>query len=397
MEELPTEIRRAILVFVDIPSLKNLRLTSKLWRTLGEDYLISSTFVSLSFRNDISRLTALAKHSKFCLKIERLQFQHGEVNEYHARHNTYFLNCMQDSDTRMEMQTSVWSTYANLRAQKERYLPGSCDIHALNEAFGLLPNLKNVEVNLMTCPFQEDDHPEMLKEIWGIPSTRLMPRVATTERFTSLVSAIGSNTSTIRIESLSHDRLPFEFFAQRPVLISHMSGAFKSLTNLNLAIDYSDMPNNLHHSQAFQNLSICIRSATQLRSLNLQFLGRRKIDISDLLSTFRASNYLFTNLKTLTLRGIMSTETDLGDFLIRQKSLKSLQLGGLGLKTRHQPPNGGVHLSEGSFKELFAKIKSNLDLESFKLHGDLIGVESGERWILDGIENERNLWEFVTD
>ncbi|CZR62442.1 uncharacterized protein PAC_12339 [Phialocephala subalpina] len=397
MEELPTEIRRAILVFVDIRSLKNLRLTSTLWAELGEEYLISSTFNSLSHRNDISRLTALAKHPKFRLKIDSIQFQHGEVNEYHARHNTYFLNYMQDADIRMEMQTSVWFTYANLRAQKERYLPGSCDKDALNEAFGKLPNLKSIEVSLMTCPFQEDDHPEMLKEIWGIPSTRLMPRVATTERFTSLISAVGANIETIGIESLSHDRLPFEFFAQRPTLVSHMSGAFKSLTNLSLAIDYSDMPNNLHNSQAFQNLSICIRSATQLRTLSLQFLGRRKIDISDLLFSFRARSHIFKRLESLALRGIMSTETDLGDFLIKQQSLKSLQFGGLGLKTRHQPPNGGVHLSEGSFKNLFEKIKNNLELESFKLQGDLIGVESGERWILDRAEDEKDLWEFVTD
>lgn len=314
---------------------------------------------------------------------------------------------MQDSDIRMDMQTSVSSTYANLRAQKERYLPGSCDKDALEEAFNFLPNLKRIEVSLMTCPFQDDDHPEMLKEIWGIPSTRLMPRVATTERFTSLVSAIGSSLETITIESLSHDRLPFEFFAQRPNLISHMAGAFNSLTNLSLAIDYSDMPNNLHHTKAFQNLSKCMRSATHLQSLDLQFLGRRKIDVSDLLSSFRAndlilssngcSHHVFTHLENLTLRGITSTEAELGDFIIKHKSLKALQFGGLGLKTRHQPPNGGVHLSEGSFKDLFAKIKSHLALETFKLQGDLVGVESGERWILERAEDEKDLWEFVTD
>ncbi|KAE8443819.1 hypothetical protein EG329_001326 [Mollisiaceae sp. DMI_Dod_QoI] len=397
MEFLPTELRRAILAFVDITSLKNLRLTSRIWATLGEDYLISDTFFSLSYRNDIYRLTNLAKHPKFRHKIEHLQFQHGEVNEYHARHNTYFLNYMQDPDIRMEMQTSVWSTYANLKAQKERYLPNACDKEVMTRVFGLLPNLKSIDVSLMICPFQEDGHPEMLKEIWVIPSTRLMPRVATTERFTSLVTAVASNVSTISIESLSHDRLPFEFFAQRPTLISLMSEAFQSLTSLNFVIDYSDMPNNLHHNQAFQNLSICLRSATQLRSLGLQFLGRKKTDIADLLSSFQVNRHVFSNLESLALRGITSTETDLGNFLVKQKSLKTLHLGGLGFKTRHQPPIDGVHLSEGSFKDLFERIKNGMTLESFKLQGDIIGQESGERWVLEGVEDEKDLWEFVMD
>ncbi|KUJ10241.1 uncharacterized protein LY89DRAFT_700775 [Mollisia scopiformis] len=397
MENLPVELCRTILSFVDIPSLKNFRLTSRFWGGLGEDYLISPTFFSLSYRNDIHRLTTLAKNPRFRLKIETLSFLHGEVNEYHARHNTYFLNYMQDPDIRMDMQTSVWSTYADLRAQKERYLPTACDKDALMEILSLLPNLKTVEVSLMTCPFQEDEHPEMLKEIWGIPSTRLMPRVATTERFTNLVSALASNITIASIKSLSHDRLPFEFFAQRPATIHHMSGAFRSLTSLSLAIDYSDMPNNLHQTQAFHNLSLCMRSASQLQTLALQFMGRRKIDIRELLFTFRVSDYEFRHLETIALRGITSTAADLGTFLVKQKSLKSIQLGGLGLKTRHQPPNGGVHLSEGSFKGLFERVRRNLNLESLKVQGDLVGQQSGERWVLENVEDEKDLWEFVMD
>lgn len=319
---------------------------------------------------------------------------HGEVNEYHARHNSDFLHYVQEPDARIEAQAA---TYADLKAQKERYLPNACDRDVLNGVFGSLPNLKNVDVSLMAFPFQEDNHPEMLKEIWSIPSTRLMPRVATTERFTNLVGALASNLSTASIKSLSHDRLPFEFFAQRSTSIWHMSGAFRSLTSLYLAIDYSDMPNNLHQSQAFHNLSLCMRSASQLQSLSLQFMARRKIDISELLFSFRVSDFEYKHLKSISLKGIWSTEQDLGTFLVKHKSLKSIQLGGLGFKTRHQAPNGGVHLGEGSFRDLLGRLKSVLTLDSLNVQGDLVGHQSGERWILENIEKEKDLWEFVTD
>lgn len=383
--------------FADLSTVKALRLTSKLWADLGESYLIPPTFFSLSYRDDIHRLNSLSKHPRLRYKVETLKFQHGEINEYHARHNTYFLNYMQDPDIRLEAQSSTWNTYGELRARKERYLPGACDGEILLATLGHLPNLKSIEFSLMTYPFQEDDHPEMLREIWNIPSTRLMPRVATTERFTNLISAVASNTDTLSITNLSHDRLPFEFFAQRPSSIIHMSEAFASLTTLNLDIDYSDMPNNLHSTQAFQNLGLCLNAASQLRSLSLQFFARRKIDISNLLAFFRTTNEVLLHLEHLSLRGIAATEEDLGNFLVKQKSLKSLQLGGLGLKTRHQPPNGGVHLSEGSFRDLFARVKNSLHLESLKLQGDLVGQMSGERWVFDKPEDEKDLWEFVTD
>jgi hypothetical protein len=67
------------------------------------------------------------------------------------------------------------------------------------------------------------------------------------------------------------------------------------------------------------------------------------------------------------------------------------------LRARHQPPNGGVHLQEGSFKELFTRLKSEMRLERLDVMGDLVGLESGERWVLDNLVEEMNLREFVTD
>jgi hypothetical protein len=396
MEHLPIELRRAIIRHVDIPSLKSLRLTSKSWGALGEEYLISSVFTSLPHRPDLSRLQDLSQHPSFKHRIRSLILNHGEVNEYHARHNTYFLQYMREPESRLEAQTSAWGIYAHLKESKELYLPKSCEPEALRRMFSRLPNLRSIEVTLTSCPFEEG-HPELLKDIWKIPSSRLLPRVATTERFTNILTAVCSNMSTIRLQSLAHDRLPFEFFAQKAILNSLLSTAFQSLTILKLAIDYSDMPNNLHAPQAFQNLSHCLRSATSLQRLDLAFEGRRKIDISPLLCSFKEAGHIFSSLSDLTLKGIIGTEVELGGFLTAQTGLKVLQLGGLGVRALHQPSNGGVHLKRGSFRGLFGRLRAELGLVELRIQGDLVGEESGERWVLDHVELEEKLREYVID
>jgi hypothetical protein len=112
---------------------------------------------------------------------------------------------------------------------------------------------------------------------------------------------------------------------------------------------------------------------------------------------FREAGHRFSSLVELTLKGIISTEIELGDFLTAQKSLKILQLGGLGVRAPHQPSNGGLHLKEGSFRGLFGRLRTELDLKELRIQGDLVAVESGERWVLDHVELEERLREYVID
>lgn len=319
------------------------------------------------------------------------------MNEYHARHNTYFMLYTRDPEARVAEMNSCWNAYALIREKKDQYLPISCERESLMRVFGGLSNLRVVEVSLMENPFQEE-HPELLRELWTMPSTRNLPRAATTERFTNILAALGANSSTVRIKTLSHDRLPFEFFVQKESTMSLFSPVFESLTTLTLAMDYSDMPNNLHFEQAFQSLAKQLRTASSLQTLDLSFQGRRKIDISPLLSSFQAHNYIFLDLANLTLRGIITTQIGLGDFLVQQKnSLRHVHLGGNGVRGKHQPPNGGVHLSEGNFRGLFARMRCDMKLESLSVQGDLVGLESGERWVLEYVTDEQRLWEYVMD
>jgi len=67
------------------------------------------------------------------------------------------------------------------------------------------------------------------------------------------------------------------------------------------------------------------------------------------------------------------------------------------LRGLHAPPNGGVHLREGRFGGLFERVGRDMRLERFEVMGDLIGLESGEKWILDAVEDVKNLREYVID
>ncbi|KAG0649071.1 hypothetical protein D0Z07_4351 [Hyphodiscus hymeniophilus] len=394
MDTLPTELRQQILIHCPTPTLQSLRLTSKLWASLGFEYLISTTFTSLPHRPSFAHLLAISRTS-LSQKLKSLFLNLGELNEYHARHNSYFLQYMRDPDERLAAQESSWGSYAWFRDEKERYMPLACASELLNPALKNIPSLRRVEVSLTTCPFPEIEETELLRQIWQIPSTRLLPRVATTERFTNLCLAIAGSPS--RVEELSHDRLPLEFFAQKAITVSLISTVFLSLTRLSLVLDYSDMPNNLHSSQAFQNLSHCLRSASNMESLSLSFQGRQKTDITPFFASLAERDHVFEKLSDVKFEGVRCNEKDLVDFLSRNKrSLKNVQLGGPGLKAPHQKANGGLTLSEGSWKSVFEKVLAGLALQPkhFLIQGDMMQTD-GRMFLVEDLAAAEDLGSLV--
>jgi hypothetical protein len=364
---------------------------------LGEEYLVSPTFTTLPHRADFQRLFDTSQHPVFSRKIETLLITLGEINEYHARHNSYFIQYMRDPDERLAAQEMAWGAYATFRTQKESCMPLACTPDLLDPALKNLSHLKRVEVSLAKCPFPEnDERTELLRQIWNIPSTRLLPRVATTERFTNLLSALASSPSTVM--ELSHDRLPFEFFAQKAMVISLISTTFLPLKSLSLVLDYSDMPYNLHAPQSFQNLSHCLRSAAGLQKLYLSFQGRKKVDISPLLDSFSEQTFSFAELQRIKFEGVSCAENELVTFLLGHKSsLKEVQLGGVGIKAPHQKANGGIYLKEGTWKGIFEKVGAGMDLETFVMQGDMVEMEGGKHFVLEELEPVESLRTFVRD
>ncbi|KAH7314206.1 hypothetical protein BKA65DRAFT_557845 [Rhexocercosporidium sp. MPI-PUGE-AT-0058] len=367
METLPNELRRAILARLPLRDLKHIRQTSKSWGLLGQEYLIVPDFRTLPHRPDTLHLKGISSHPAYAPCIQSIHFNHGEVNEYSGRHNSYFLQYLMVPEERLTQQHVTWDAYAYFKQLTDKFLPSSCDEDTLTDIFSRLPNLTSLKISLMLCPFIKwSPHvPDLLANIWIFPSTRLLPRVATVERMTSIMNAVAANSATLSIDTLSHDRLPFEFFFQNQNKMAVISSAFKNLTSLTLFMDYSDLPNNTHSDTAFSNLVKCLRAAPLLQALSLAFQGRRKVDIAPLLSSFAADGYTFQHLSTLQFQGMTMTEDDLVDFLVRHKAtLAHITIGGAGVRAVRQPP------TEANGCAIF-------------LEGDLKGLESGEVWVFE--------------
>jgi len=391
MDTLPNELRQVILWYLPVQDLKSIRRTSRSWAILGQEYLLAPVFRTLPHRPDTLHLKGISSHPAFNHRIHSIHFNHGEVNEYSGRHNAYFLQYMMVPEERLTQQYATWEAYERFKQLTATYLPTSCDEATLTEIFASLPNLTSLKINLMLCPFikRNPNVPDLLVNIWTFPSTRLLPRVATVERMTSILNAVAANSTTLTINSLSHDRLPFEFFFQNPKKMAVISTAFRYLTSLELLLDYSDLPNDTHAPQAFANLGKCLRAAPLLKDLSLGFQGRRKVDVTALLASFAEDEYTLPHLSTLQLQGMVTTETDLCDFLVRQKqTLTTVTLGGEGVKAVRQPVNGGIFLDIGSWKGLVSCLTEELELDKagscvVYLQGDLKGLQSDESWIFE--------------
>ena len=96
MEVLPVELRQTILQILDLESLKSIRLASKAWAFLAEEYLISPSFTTLPHRDDMSRLLAISQHPNFCFRIQnckltcfRLYWDPEVIWSIHCSFNSY--------------------------------------------------------------------------------------------------------------------------------------------------------------------------------------------------------------------------------------------------------------------------------------------------------------------
>lgn len=450
MDNLPVELRRQIFQHLELSSIKSLRLTSHANASVGEDFLVAPTFNTLIYRDDFTRLLALSQSSKYSHRITNLNINLAELNEFHARHNAYFLQFMREPEERDPLRDEAFSTYGSMRSQKEQFAETVCNSALLKEILPNLGNLESIAVTLATCPFSN----ELLQQIWRIPSSRALHRVLNTERFSAVLSCLVSASPTVCITSLSHDRLPFEFFAQRETLLSSIvDPVFKGLKKLSLSLDYSAMPNNRHSEQGYASLARCLACATELEELNLGFQGRSKIDINPLFRKFLGDKFPaaaaadddpvmpdgeseadtedleqgqekkvslsdssssstdevkeggsrvpspLPNLRSLNLSCISTTSHLLKSFiLLFSGTLQCLQLGSMGTVAPHQSPNGGILLTQGHFTSLFTALRKEIPglqpedgWRGIWLLGDLAMEEYGTTWKLERKISETQL------
>lgn len=237
---------------------------------------------------------------------------------------------------RRHVLTCLSRRFQNL---KKTYAAYYCEPELLNAAIPYLPNLDTIDISLDNCPFDPTD--EVWPRVWEFPTTRLLQRVLTTQRTTDILLATrplpspNANAKGIqtpinpKILTLTHSRLPLEFFTQPPRTFSSVVNSFTNLRALSLNLDYSPFPNDRYLIESFQGLGRCLSEAFSLQSLSLAYWGQTNPQLN--IDVIFGSKTMWKQLHTFRLTGVKIVVEDLLGFLHRQKgTIKRLGIGGKG-------------------------------------------------------------------
>jgi hypothetical protein len=372
MDSLPVELLRLIFGYCDAATVQHLRLASSTLATVGYDYLIPSHFASVEWRDDVKRLHSISTHDYLRNGIESITFNFAKIDEYSARHTSFFQPCLQQPEERNEILQDAWTRYYESE-ERGRGLPSFSSRGSLvEEAFKNLPKLKTLEITYTKSPYDVD----VLKDVFLVRSCRKRDRAQACKNMNVIVSAIRH----ARLSTLTIDQLPLELFkvADDRRHWFDCARSFASLSQLDLILD---PPSNLlpqARFRAINGLGHVLQFSPNLTRLSLGFhtyhnpVAKFALRFEDLLGDFT-----YEKLTDLKLEGISCSEQDLRGFLIRHSStLERLRLGGRGLAKPHEMSIGGIHLYEGTWRSFFSSLRGKLpQLERFHMEGD---CEAGE-------------------
>lgn len=392
MESLPVELVRLIFESCDLESVKALRLQSRIFAAVGLDYLIGDKISVPGWK--VERLHSISTHEQLKGRIESVTLNFTEVDEYTARHASFFQHYAEEPEERNDRLGQAWARY--YEADKLRKASPTFDSRPelVSEAFRNLPHLAELEVTFTKCPFDIDVVDQVFK---GLPSCRKMDREQTAKNLAVIATALKGTELT----SLTIDRFPLETLRlpdERRRWIDCVSTSFSQLTTLNLTIDPSALKLPAQRFKAIKGLGSILRCATNVTHLNLAFhtYGMPKHKFIIWFDTL-LDGFTFTKLTDLKLEGISCDEDDLREFLLRHSAtLKRLRLGGRGLAKAFEGGLGGIHMCRGTFRGLFASLRNKLpQLERVHLEGDFecVGVErsANEAYNFHGVTDDN--WE----
>lgn len=392
MESLPVELVRLVFEYCDPESVKALRLQSHVFAAIGLDYLIGETINVLGWK--VETLHSISTHDQLKSRIQAVTLNFTEVDEYTARHASFFQHYLEEPEERNDRLGDAWARY--YVADKLRKAAPTFDSRPelVLDSFRNLPNMEELEVTFTKCPFDIDVLHQVFK---GLPACRKMDREQTAKNLAVIASALKGT----KLSSLTIDRFPLETLRlpdERRRWVDCVSTSFAQLTTLNLTIDPSALKLPNQRFKAIKGLGSILRCATNVTHLSLAFhtysMPKHKFIIwfDTLLEGFT-----FEKLTDLKLEGISCDEDDLRNFLLRHDAtLKRLRLGGRGLAKAFEAGLGGIHMCRGTFRGLFASLRTRLpQLERVHLEGDFecVGVErsANEAYSFQGVTDEN--WE----
>lgn len=376
MDFLPVELVRLVFQYCDAPSVRALRRASGRYADVGYEFLLDPHLTVVEWRDDISRLRSIAGHDRLRGSIRSLTLNFSRVDEYNARHTTFFQHWLQDPEDRSALLQDAWARYYELEAAARKLPPLHSRAATVEDAFRHLPNLKHLEITLTKCPY---DIP-LLREVFQLRTCRKRDRIQTCKNLNAIVAA----TRHTRLASLSIDQLPLEIFRlpdDRRHWFDCCARSFSSLTRLDLALD---VPAHLLPSARFRAVNglghVLRYAAASLTHLSLAFHAyhapAEKFALS-FQALFCGEDVTYARLTDLKLEGVSCGEEDLRAFLLRHAAtLERLRLGGRGLAKPGEWSAGGVHLHEGSFRGLLHGLRGRMPrLRRFHMEGD---VEAGD-------------------
>ncbi|KKY36875.1 hypothetical protein UCDDA912_g03102 [Diaporthe ampelina] len=394
MESLPVELVRLIYESCDLPSVKNLRLMSSFFAEIGLEYLMQSKINVVSWRDDVARLHSIATHQRLRSAIQSLTINFADVDEYNARHASFFQHYLEDPEERNERLQAAWLAYWEAKQQRMTVPAFDSRPDMVLEAFRNLPNLRDLDVTFTRCPFDID----VLDQVFqGLPSCRKMDRDHAAKNLALIASALKETN----LSSLTIDRFPLETLRlpdERRHWFDCVSTSFAKLSTLNITVDPSTLKLPNQRFKAIKGLGHILRCATNVTHLTLAFhtYGMPKHKFIIWFDTL-LEGFTFEKLTDLKLEGISCDEEDLRNFILRHAgTLERLRLGGRGLAKVHEGGLGGIHLCRGTFRGLFVGLRNRLPkLERIHLEGDFecVGVErsSNEAYSFHGVTNDN--WE----
>lgn len=321
MDDLPTEIRQQIISYLDLETLKCIRLASQKWAYVGQSYLIEPCFNALPTRDDFNRLLEISQHPYLSSQIERIVINSFNVHELEFRQNVYCQDCALPSAVRAQRTKQAMLEYTKYKGLAELYSEDFCRQEILEEVFSNLQNLKAVDIRTQNCLL---NHPA-LQRAWEMGYSRGKHIDNECRQFVRIVTA----ARNAKLESLSHDPLTIQLLKWDNIAET-LRPTFAGLTTLKLCFDWSvqlsDEINEDPVSYWMASLANCLKTAPSLRELNVGFC--EGFQLRNLYFDFSLfEGFVWPHMHTFALDNISWDAADIQPFLIAHSgTLKRLRL-----------------------------------------------------------------------
>lgn len=382
MEHFPVEIRRIILENLQLRDVATLRLVSKVWGTVGYEYLLPTCFPVYRHPRHMHRLCTASKDARLAHRIKSLEFFLAELDADMGASKPITCSTILRFILPFGILVADFDRcLADLRRGVVSWRD-ACTSHSFRQAFSSLPSLKHISIRIAKRPHAWGKSSDVRLPPWMERQSRRETRPHAASNFVDLLAAI-ADCPSLELESFSHDWVPLKVFSRPSPATASLFSNFARLTTRALTIEdvtVSDS-SNAHarasaRSHALTQLAQGISKARNLRTLELAFEGIYYSSINALMAAFRDLDARFCDLESLTLQNVVIRESDLVSFVINQRQLKSLVLGGGRNLDSGGLSAGGVVLREGTFEGLVARVRSESTVERVQVQGHVEEVST---------------------